>query len=153
MTMEAFAIVVRVVEVEGRSGVTDVLHVDVPQTADLCANAAIHRVVGVAGIARLVTRDSGVLKVGGGKKGRVINQQASTVRFHDVAREAKISLPGALHMLGRSERGDQGGQQKEHHKGKHLPTARSRDRRPHDHNRDEHDRNSDHKVKQSDRAR
>src|SRR4029077_19822342 len=66
VAVEALAIVVRRVELDGMRDRANVLDINVAQAAQLGPHAAIENVIGMAGVAGLIGRNAVVLKVGGG---------------------------------------------------------------------------------------
>ena len=68
MTVKALAVVVRSVKLDlvRLRGSAQILDVNMVQTANLCANAAVQSVIGVAGVAGFIGRNTMILKVSGG---------------------------------------------------------------------------------------
>src|SRR5690348_11665848 len=111
MAMQAFAITVRRVKLDALGNGSKILHVHVAQPPNFRANRSIHDIVGMAGVASLLSRYTRILKVCGGHVRGVVDIEASTVRIHDVTREAELRLLGALHVLRSSYGGDDSRQQ------------------------------------------
>jgi hypothetical protein len=148
VTVQALAIVVGIVESQRRLSLAEVLHIDVPQTPNLGADRSVHDVIGVAGIAGLIARDARILKMGGGDVAGIVNMQAASVRFHDVAGKTKLCVCRPLHMLGGPQGSSHHRKQKQGDKRELLATPAGRDGRPDDDGRDQKDRNRDQQVKQ-----
>ena len=100
MAMQAFAVVKRVIEADGLLRFAEVLHVDMMQATDFGRDATrIKSVVGVAGIACLVTRNTVVLEVGCGDVRRIVHVQTPPVGPHDVTGQAEPCLLGPFHVI------------------------------------------------------
>jgi len=112
MAMQAFAVIVGTIELDGLGNRSEILHVDVTEAAKLRENRSVHNVVRMAGVASFFAGDAGVLKMRSGHVRRVINMKAPAVRVHHVAREAELRLLGTLHMLRGAHRGHDYRQQK-----------------------------------------
>ncbi len=98
VTVQAFAIVVGLIELDvfWPRRRAEILDVNVAQTTELSANAAIEAIVSVTGVAGFIGWDAMVLKMGGRDVGRVVHVQAFAVRLHDVAGKAKFGLLGTF---------------------------------------------------------
>jgi len=105
VAMQAFTVVIGVVQLDGFRNGSKILDVNVTEAAKLRENRAIHDVVGMAGVASLVAGDAGVLEMRGWHVRRVINMKAPAVRVHNMAGETEVGLFGALHVF----RGAHGG--------------------------------------------
>ena len=92
MAMQALAIIEGLVQVDWIHRRSQVLDVNVPKSVELDPDGAVHRVVRVAGVARVVRRNAMVLKMGGWDMLYIVNVEASAVRLHDVTRKAKVGL-------------------------------------------------------------
>src|SRR5216684_601166 len=93
VAMEAFAIVIRLIELDVLGGrrCSKVIHVNMSQSAKLGLDSAEHGVIRVACVAGFVRTNAMVLKMCGGQMLRIVNAQALSVRLHDVARQAEFS--------------------------------------------------------------
>ena len=100
-----------------------VLHINVPQPVEFHANSTVERIVGVTRVACFVHGDAMVLKMGRRNVHRVVNKEATSVRLHDVAGEAKIGLLGALKMHRSAPKTTQNGQREEGYKGKDFAAS------------------------------
>src|SRR5215831_3791822 len=98
VAVQALAIVKWLVEMKRQFWTAHILSPDVIKSANLGFVVAVHRVVRVAREAGIVARHPIVLKVGRRNPGRVVHIKASTVRFHDVTGQTKLSGLGFFHM-------------------------------------------------------
>ena len=92
MTMQAFAIIERLIQVDRIHRGSQILDINVPKSMQLNSDGAVHRVVRVAGVARLVHRNAMILKMDRRDMVHVVNVKASAVRLHDVTGKAKVRL-------------------------------------------------------------
>ncbi len=74
MAMQAFPIVVRTVKFEPLRYGPEIVHIQMSQTPELRRNAAVERIIRVAGIASGCTRNQIVLKVHRGDVARIVYQ-------------------------------------------------------------------------------
>ena len=91
MTMQAFAVVVRLVEVDRKLGAGDVLCPDVMKPAHLRLVVAVKGVVRMASEAGVIAGYAVVLEVCSGNPVLVVHLQTAAVRLHDVAGQAELS--------------------------------------------------------------
>ena len=103
MAVETFTVIVGRVKMDRLGCLAKILHVNMVQTADLCADPPVQNIVGVACVARFIGGNTMVLEVYRGYKVRVVNVQAAAVGFHNVAGKAEARLFGLLKMLGEPE--------------------------------------------------
>ena len=89
MAVQAFAIVVSAVKVNGILRGSEPVDIDMVQALKFGVNCAEHRVISVAGIAGRVRVNPVVLEVSGRDIGGIVHVQTLPVRLHDVARETK----------------------------------------------------------------
>lgn len=125
--MQAFTIVVRIVELDilrGRRS-AEVVDIHVPLPVHLCAKAAKHRVIGMTGVASFPGRDAMILEVRGGQMARVIDQQAFAERFHFVARQTKLGLFGMFDVIRSAHSQADYRQQKQQKKRKYFTRRRA----------------------------
>ena len=109
----------------------EVVDVDVPQTAPLCLNAPIHRVVCVTGVACFVGGHPVILEMRCGKIRRIVHVEALSVGLHDVARQAEFRTLRSLKLIGNAHGPAQNGQAEENEKRQDFATARHGRARPH----------------------
>ena len=98
--MQAFAIIEWLVQLDGIHSGPQILDIDVPEPVQLHPDRSVHRVVGMAGVARFVERDAMILKMRRRDMILVVDKKAPPIGFHDVARKTEIGLLRALEMLG-----------------------------------------------------
>jgi len=100
MAVEALAIVEWLVQfyVFGTRFRSKIVNIEMMEAAELGFKRSEHRVVRVAGVTGLVRGDAMILKVGGGKIGRVVDVKALAVGFHDVAGETKGGALRTFHL-------------------------------------------------------
>src|SRR5215467_8645399 len=114
--MQTFAIVIGLVQLDflWRRWRAEIVDVNVPQTVQLRFKGAEYRIVGVARVAGLLGRDAMVLKMCGSQIGGIVNVEALSVRFHNVAGQAKLGALGSLHLACGAHTETKNGQKKEH---------------------------------------
>src|SRR5579862_8330254 len=130
VAMQAFAIVKRLVEMNGLHRLADVVYPDVVQSIELRGNRAVHRIVGVAGVTGLVGGHAMILKMRGGQVCGIVDVKATAPRLHNVAGKAETGLFGPLEMFGGSPSRAKTGQYKKCDEREHLAFARYCDGRP-----------------------
>src|SRR3954454_22721140 len=99
MTMEAFAIVIGIIKLDGLRCFSHILHVHMPQPAQLSQRRSVKYVICVTGVTGLIARNASVLKMRCGNIRGVVDPQAFSVWFHDVTRKAELGLFRTLHMF------------------------------------------------------
>src|SRR5207249_9404361 len=94
MAMQANVIVVSLVELNvfGFWNTTEILDIDVAQATHLGSQSAVHRIVSVAGVTRLLWRNAVILEMRRRDVALVIDVEASAEIPHNVAREAECGL-------------------------------------------------------------
>ncbi len=123
MAVQAFAIVVRRVQgdIFRSRRRAEILNVDVAQSANLGAKAAIKGIVRVARVAGLVHGNSVVLEVG--RMTHIADHRhlkTLAVRFHDVAGKTKRCLLRPFDMSGGRAKGAEYGQNEERKEREYL---------------------------------
>src|SRR5438067_1648345 len=115
MAMEALTVVVRVVEpdLRGRRDRPEVLHVKVPQAAQLRVDATKHRVIGVARVAGTIAWDTVILEMRRRQIAGIVNEERPAKVSHHVAGEAEPRALGPLHLRRIAGGERQTGQQEE----------------------------------------
>ena len=102
MAMQAFAIVIGVIELDGFRNSPEILDVHVTEAAKLRENRPIHDIVGMARVASFVAGGAGVLEMRGWDVHRIVDIKAPAVWVHNMARETEPCLFGALHVFRRA---------------------------------------------------
>src|SRR5437016_14579119 len=102
MAMQANVIVVSLIELNvfGFRNPTQILDIDVAQATHLGSQSAVHRIVSVAGVTRLLWRNAVILEMRRRDVALVIDVEASAEIPHNVAREAECGLLRTLQVLG-----------------------------------------------------
>ena len=85
VTMQAFTIVVGIVEFDLVGNLAEILHVHMPEPAQFGIEAAIKRVIGMASVTGIFRRHQMVLKMYGGQKRLIINVQTLAIIMHNMA--------------------------------------------------------------------
>src|ERR1051326_8242834 len=85
LAVEALAIVIRAIKLQGLLGSRYILCVNVMQPTELGFEASKHGIIRVAGVAGLVARYTSILEMGRRNIRRVIYVQALAVMAHNVA--------------------------------------------------------------------
>ena len=131
MAMQAFAVVVRLVELDIRGlwWISQVIDINVAEAPKLGLEATKHCVVGVAGVTRFVSWNQMILEVGCRQMSRIIHLQASAVGLHDVTAEAKFRALGVLHLRAKTHSETQQRQAKQQKESHDLPAAGCREAR------------------------
>jgi len=80
MAMQAFTVVIGIVELDGFRNGSNVLDVNVTEAAKLRENRSIHNVVGMAGVASLFARDARILEMCSRHIPRIVDIKAPAVR-------------------------------------------------------------------------
>src|SRR5579864_4310547 len=135
MTVQAFAVVIRAVELDGVFWFTEVLHPYVMQAPQLgFRKTGVQSVVGVAGVPGLIAGHAAVLVMSSRNVPGVVYHQALPVVAHDVTGEAERSLLGPLDVVLRSQYTAKYGKDEQGEKGQYLTCLARSDFGPgHDH--------------------
>src|ERR1700739_4987215 len=121
MAVEAFAIVIRAIKLQGLLGSRYILGVNVVQSTELGFEASKHGIIRVAGVAGLVARYTSILEMGGRNIRRVIYVQALAVMAHNVAAQAERRLLCPFHVVLKPKQAGKNGEDKERQKRQYLP--------------------------------
>ena len=139
VAMQTFPIVIRMIEMNRIHRRAEILHVNVVQAVEFHAQAAVHRVIGVAGVAGFVGGDAVILKMRASDIVFVIHIQTLPPRGHDVAGQTETCLLGSLEVFRSAEGSAQNRQHAEAHECEHLSFASYRKRRPYHHHQNHND--------------
>ena len=85
VAVQAFPVVVRVVESNRMHGCPEPIDVDMVQAIQLGVNRPEHGVIGMAGVTGLVGGNTVILEMCGRNVGGIVHVQTPPIGFHDVA--------------------------------------------------------------------
>ena len=136
VAVQTFPVVVWMIQMNRIHRRFEILHIDVVQAVQLYAKAAIHRVVGVTGVAGFVGGNAVILKMCAGNIILVVYIQTLAPRRHDVAGKTETGLLGALKMFGSAKSAAKNRQNAEPDEGEHLSFAGYGQGRTKHHHRD-----------------
>jgi hypothetical protein len=128
--------------------ISQILDIDVPESAKFGVKTAVEGIVRMAGVTRLIHGNQVILKVRSRQVRRIVDVEALPVRLHDVATKAEGRLLGTSDVFRRSPQYAQRRKNQESYEREHFPFTAVGDARAKDYQRDQRRTDHQQRVKQ-----